>query len=288
MVDAAQWCGGFGPAPWLPGGKGVSPCWQETAVASLLIAIGAPLLILAARRARAATAPAPPCAPGCRKRGMTGGETAYLILATALAAIHLTHLVAASFVLEDLPFHIAYHAALTLLWAAAAVVQRRVAVARPPALLRLLPFVAVAEAGYLWDVYTMFAAYLGTGSFPRAYIKSRWAACCALGGQVAVGVGVSGVVATSRENQVVLLPPPTETATNHLIPNPGSVWSAMMESVFAGMLLAIEVKRLRTARAAAAGEDGYQRLGDVEEGSEDEVGRCCLDGLICRGGPAHV
>lgn len=171
-----EWCGGFGPNPWLPRGAGLSPCWQETSSWVALIVLALPVLALQARRTAAAAAAAQPRNCPC-KRGLTGGETSYLILALFVAAIHLTHLITALVVLRDLPFHIAYHTALLLLWIAVAVAQRQAAATRH-VILHLLPLIVLAEAAYLWDVYTMFAAYFGTDAFPRAYIKSR----CVKGG----------------------------------------------------------------------------------------------------------
>jgi hypothetical protein len=144
---AFEWCGGFGPGAWLPGGRGVSPCYQETASAAALLLLGAPLLALASRRRGAAVARAGPC--NCTK-GMTGGETTYLALALCLSAIHLVHFLTAAFTLRDLPFHVAYHAALCGLWAAVAAAQRRAATVpgRRPAL-RLLPLAVAGLLVYL-------------------------------------------------------------------------------------------------------------------------------------------
>lgn len=170
-MAADWWCGDFGGGAWLPRGRGLSPCWQETISGAALLAAAVPTLALAfSSLARAAAAPR---RAGCRKRGMTGGETAYLILALVLAAIHAAHLVTAAAILRDLPFHIAYHALMTSLWVTVAATQRRAAAACGHAPLRLLPVVALAEAIYVFDVYTMFAAYFGSDAFPRSYIKSR-------------------------------------------------------------------------------------------------------------------
>jgi hypothetical protein len=147
VAAAEDWCGGFGASPWLPAGRGLSPCYQETGAAAALLLLGVPLLTLAARRRAAAAARAGPC--NCAK-GMTGGEAAYLVLAGCLSAIHLTHLIAAAFTLRDLPFHIAYHAALCALWAAVVAAQRRAATVpgRRPAL-RLMPLAVAALLLYM-------------------------------------------------------------------------------------------------------------------------------------------
>jgi hypothetical protein len=165
-MAAAAWCGAFGVDPLLPRRAGVSPCWQETTSAAALLAIGAPLLVLAARRI--ASAAARGGAAGPRKRGLTGGEASYLSLCAVLAAIHTTHLAAAVWLLRDLPFHVAYHASLAVVWAAAAALQARAAAAGH-ARLRLLPL--VRAFGTLGDCGPAFGALqllLGAPSTPAA------------------------------------------------------------------------------------------------------------------------
>ncbi|GBF99523.1 hypothetical protein Rsub_11957 [Raphidocelis subcapitata] len=233
----SAWCGAVGVDPLLPRGTGVSPCYQETASAAALLAIAAPLFALAARRIAAAAA-APGGGAAARKRGLTGGEASYLALCALLAAIHAVHLIAALALLRDLPFHIAYHASLAAIWAAAAALQRRAAGARHAAL-RLLPLVGAAVAVYVWDVATLFAVYFGSDAFPRAYIKSRRA-------RERGGVGAGAAFCDARTCPACL------------------VWSAMMESVFASLLAVIEAKRASEAKRARAG--GYEALpaDDVE------------------------
>jgi hypothetical protein len=50
------------------------------------------------------------------KTGMLGRETGFLLASSALALLHAAYTLVSWLVLPQLPFHMAHHAALALLW----------------------------------------------------------------------------------------------------------------------------------------------------------------------------
>jgi hypothetical protein len=50
------------------------------------------------------------------KTGMLGRETAFLLVSSFLALLHAAYTLVSWLVLPQLPFHMAHHAALALLW----------------------------------------------------------------------------------------------------------------------------------------------------------------------------
>jgi hypothetical protein len=169
---ADSWCGAAGTGALLA--RALNPCWADSgaAVTLLLLAIVATVLCRARAAAWAAVQPCPPS-----KRGLLGGETAFLIVCSLLVLMHAALGIAAALVARATPFHAALHAALAAAWLLAAASAYAAARAAHAPLLPLRPLLVVALCWYLYCVYSTLMLYMFSTLFPPTFMKSLIWAC---------------------------------------------------------------------------------------------------------------
>lgn len=106
-----RWCGTLSDTGWL--GPFLSPCSYETFASTLLLATT--LILLLAQGTRLAVTQQLRV-QGRLRKGISGLNATYIAAALFLCGTHVLHFAVALTILRRWPFHIVYHACLSVVW----------------------------------------------------------------------------------------------------------------------------------------------------------------------------
>ncbi|GLC47382.1 hypothetical protein PLESTB_001360600 [Pleodorina starrii] len=160
-----QWCGTLSDAGLL--GPLFSPCTFETLSSTLLLATS--LIVLLAQGTRLA-AIQQLRVHGRLRKGISGLNGSYIAAALFLCGTHAIHFAVGLVLLRAWPFHIVYHACLSLVWgtiAAFAIYTGRLMVS-VDFRIATIPTTLV----YCISLYSHFRLYFDTHGIPLPYIKA--------------------------------------------------------------------------------------------------------------------